>query len=312
MLLSRRLVVLSLFSLAHALPDFSCICESHNLNGCSKSYSCRLNSTIDFYKAPVPDWVTDAEEALFVNTIDDAVNGLLRPPFFSLGRMTWEAVVACDDENGELAWLPQLTQCQATRTVGNVTVPRRRYHGWANLGFHPLGNQPGTWLTQILGEIEDPDGDADSHFARARCADSGLYVSVDYINATQPYDPRFSPGGHWGMLYLYANTHVYPVGSQGVPSYRTDGDMVENGVYLNCTGYDTTGRACTEPNCFEPANVTHYDCPLGKNASVGPENCARRYAVSAEDSGAVIAKGSRELSWVGVGVLLALGMGLGM
>ncbi|KAH8905390.1 hypothetical protein BR93DRAFT_929644 [Coniochaeta sp. PMI_546] len=314
MLLSHRLVALCLssFSLIHALPDFSCICESHNLNACSKSYSCRLNSTIDFYKATVPDWVTDAEEALFVNTLDDAINGLLRPPFLSLGRMTWEATMACDDDKGDLAWYPQLSQCQATFTVDNVTEPRRRYHGWASLGFHPLGSQPGTWLTQIIGEIADAEGDDDSHLARARCANTGLYVSVDYINATQPYDPRFSPAGHWGMLYLYGNEHVYPVGAQGVPSYMTDGDLIDNGVYLNCTGYDTTGRVCAEPSCFEPANLTHYDCPAGKNTSVGAGNCARRYASTAgEDSGAVMGKGSVALVWVWIAGLLAVAVGFG-
>ncbi|OIW34902.1 hypothetical protein CONLIGDRAFT_675854 [Coniochaeta ligniaria NRRL 30616] len=324
---SPQLALLALLPLSHALPDFSCICESHNLNGCSKAYSCRLNSTIDFYKTPVPDWVTDAEEALFVNTIDDAVNGLLRPPFFSLGRMTWEATIACDSDDsadGELAWFQQLSQCQRpTVTVGNVTRARRRYHGWASLGFHPLvgtgGKQPGgTWLTQIMGEIDDPDADDDrvgGELARAGCADTGLYVSVDYINATQPYDPRFEPAGNWGMLYLHSGGRTYPVGERGVPSYRTDGDLVENGVVLNCTGYDTSGRPCVEPRCFEPANVRHYGCEVGRNASVGAGECRRRYVAVADDSGAAGMGrwgGGEVWVWVGVAVALVLGMGVGM
>lgn len=293
--------------------NFTCICEGHLLNGCSKSYSCRLNSTIDFYKAPVPDWVTDDEETLFLDTIDDAVNGLLRPPFLSLGRMTWEAVVACDDDDGVLTWYPQQTQCRPTDiTRGNATEPRRRYHGWASLGFHPLGKEPGTWLTQILAEIEDPVGGVnDTVLARARCADTGLYVSVDYINATQPYDPRFSPAGAWGMLYLHESTRVYPVGAAGVPSYRTDGDLVNYGVDLNCTGYDTSGRVCQEPKCFEPVNVTHYNCPIGNDSNVGGANCSRRYATVSDDSGAVIVKG-HGVVWLGVAGLLALGLAYGI
>jgi len=307
----QLLAALSLCSLVHAVADFSCICETRNLNGCSKTYSCRLNSTIDFYKAPVPDWVTDAEETLFINTIDDAVNGLLRPPFFSLGRMTWEATTACDDDNGMLTWYPQQSQCRSSVTRGNVTEPRRRYHGWASLGYHPLGKEPGTWLTQIMGEIRDASGGNDTHLLDARCADTGLYVSVDYINATQPYDPRFSPAGHWGMLYLHSSDLVYPVGAAGVPSYRTDGDLISYGVDLNCTGYDTSGRVCQEPKCFEPANVTHFECPMRDGTSVGGGNCTRRYAGVADDSGAGSRTGS-SVAWAAVAGLLAVGIGAGL
>lgn len=304
------LAALSLLSLVHA-GKLTCICEAENLNGCSKSYSCRLNSTIDFYKAPVPDWVTDAEETLFLDTIDDAVNGLLRPPFLTLGRMTWEAVIACDDDDGVLTWYQQQTQCRSTITLGNITEPRRRYHGWASLGFHPLGKQPGTWLTQILAEIEDPVGGNDTQLANARCADTGLYVSVDYINATQPYDPRFSPAGAWGMLYLHDSTRVYPVGAQGVPSYRTDGDLINYGVELNCTGYDTSGRVCQAPKCFEPANITHFKCPVGNDTNVGGGNCSRRYANVSDDSGAVAVRGNGAV-WLGVAGFFALGMAYGI
>jgi hypothetical protein len=283
----RCVVALSLVAIVHAGvgTNLTCICEARNLNGCSRGYSCRLNSTIDFYKATVPDWVTDAEETLFINTIDDAVNGLLRPPFHTLGRMTWEGSIACDDDNGMLAWYPQQSLCPSTITRGNVTEPRRRYHGWASLGFHPLGKEPGTWLTQILSEIRDPSGINDTHLLDARCADTGLYVSVDYINATQPYDPRFSSMGSWGMLYLQTGGHAYPVGADGVPSYRTDGDLINYGIDLNCTGYDTSGRVCQEPKCFEPPDVTHFDCPI-RNTTVGGGNCTRRYAAVGDDSGA--------------------------
>lgn len=304
---------LSLAPLTHALADFSCICEPANLNGCSRSYSCRLNSTIELYNTAVPAWVADPEEALFVNTIDDAVNGLLSPPFLSLGRMTWEAAVACDDDEGELRWNHQLTQCGSTTIAsGNVTTQRRRYHGWASLGFHPLGNQPGTWLTQILGEISEPDDTGDGHLARATCASTGLYVSVDYINATRPYDPRFGPPGHWGMLYLSGPDDVYPVGAVGVPSYRTDGDLIENGVDLNCTGYDTTGRVCAEPECVEPVNVTHYECPAGQGmGGVSAANCSRKYGAADENVAASEGVGLRGMGGhFGTAGLLFLGLGL--
>jgi hypothetical protein len=308
---SQVIAVLSSFLSLVRAANFNCICEAENLNGCSRSYSCRLNSTID-YNATVPDWVTDAEEALFINTIDDAVNGLLRPPFFSLGRMTWEAAIACDDDDGVLTWYPQQSQCRATLTrEDNVTESRRRYHGWASLGFHPMGKEPGTWLTQIMGEIDDPDGDGDSHLVSATCADTGLYVSVDYINATQPYDPRFSPAGGWGMLYLHSSNRVYPVGAQGVPSYRTDGDLINYGVDLNCTGFDTSGRVCQEPKCFQPANITHFKCPVGTNTTVGGANCSRRYAGVADDSGAMEIKGNGVV-WLLVAGLLVLGVASGI
>lgn len=298
--------------LVRALPDFSCVCETANRNGCSRSYSCRLNSTIDFYHNEVPDWVTDVEETLFINTIDDAVSGLLSPPFFSLGRMTWEASMACDDEDGQLRWYPTLSSCRATTTTTNITTgdrqTRRRLHGWANLGFHPLGNQPGTWLTQILGEIEDPDGEEDSHLVSARCADTGLYTSIDYINDTQPYDPRFSPMGDWGMLYLYSKDRVYPVGPAGVPSYKTDGDLIKNGVDLNCTGYDTTGRVCEQPSCSEAANVSHYACAVGQTGNVGAGNCSRTYKEQ-KSSGAKERELLMQLGWVSA-LSLALAFGL--
>lgn len=275
----RRAVFSIIISTASCLPDFSCICEKQNLNACAKTYSCRLNSTLDLSATEAPTWVTTTEQSLFLNTVDDAKDGQLRPPFFFLGRMTWEAKLACSDGDGELQWYPGVDQCQygtkTSATGTNSTTERRVYHGWASLGFHPLGTEPGTWLTQILGEIKDPD-DSDRALMQATCANTGLYVSVSYINASQPYDPRFTSAGRWGVLY--AGSHVYPVGSQGVPSYRTDNDLIDNGVSLDCTGYDTTGTLCKQPNCLEPANLTQYQCPAGVNEfPVGAANCSRTY-----------------------------------
>jgi hypothetical protein len=277
----RRALFFLLISNVSSLPDFSCICEKQNLNACWKTYSCRLNSTLDLNATEAPAWVTSTVQSLFLNTINDAKNGQLRPPFFSLGRMTWEARLACGSEDGQLQWYGGVDECQsgatANKTGTNSTTRIRRHHGWASLGFHPLGTNAGTWLTQILGEIEDPDK-SDGKLMEATCASTGLYVSVSYINASQPYDPRFTPAGQWGVLY--AGSHVYPVGNQ-VPSYRTDNDLIDNGVYLDCTGYDTTGITCKQPTCFEPANLTHYQCPVGVNGSqVGAANCSRTYSVS--------------------------------
>lgn len=295
-----------IISTASCLPDFSCICEKQNLNACAKTYSCRLNSTLDLSAAEAPTWVTSTEESLFRNTINDAKNSLLRPQFFALGRMTWEAKLACSDDDGQLQWYPGVDQCQyGTRTNAtgtNSTTERRMYHGWASLGFHPLGREPGTWLTQILGEIEDPD-DSDKALLRATCANTGLYVSVSYINASEPYDPRFTSAGRWGVLY--AGSHAYPVGSQGVPSYRTDNDLIENGVSLDCVGYDTTGTVCKQPSCTEPANLTHYQCPAGLNGfPVGSANCSRTYMVNslAESS---TTRSQAQLSLVTAGLLVS-------
>jgi hypothetical protein len=307
-LLIQRAALFLFISIVHSLPDFSCICEKNNTNACARTYSCHLNSTIDFTSTEAPDWVTVAEETLFVNTINDALSGELRPPFFSMGRMTWDATIACDDENGQLRWHHQINECRFSSKT-NETVEKRRRHGWASLGFHPFGTQPGTWLTQILGEIDDANAGKDTQLMEAKCANTGLYVHVSYINASEPYDPRFSPAGGWGVLY--AGAREYLVGDAGVPSYRTDNDLINNGVSLDCTGYDTTGQPCKQPDCMEPANITHYNCPAGVSwAGVGALNCSRTYkANQVVESGATRSKAL--LSIMGAGVLAcALGFGI--
>lgn len=290
--------VLLLISAAHSLPDFSCICEKQNQNACARTYSCRLNNTINFNSDKPPSWVTAAEEGLFNNTINDALNGELRPPFFTLGRMTWEATIACDDEDGQLRWHHHINECR----FGTNATEKRRMHGWANLGFHPLGTQKGTWLTQILGEIADINGTSDTQLTQGSCSNTGLFVHLSYINASEPYDPRFSPAGDWGVLYN--GEHVYPVGAAGVPSYRTDNDLIDNGVALDCTGYDTTGFTCTSPGCVEPANITQYRCPAGVDGfPVGAANCSRAYQanVALESAGARL----RDFSALGLAAVVA-------
>ncbi|KAK1769681.1 hypothetical protein QBC33DRAFT_331566 [Phialemonium atrogriseum] len=261
-------VVLFIFLLAaSALPDYSCVCEKANINACSRSYSCRLNSSISFDSPPIPEWVTDKEKALFADTITQAKNGSLRPPVFDLGQLTWQSKLACDYNNGK-KWYQTTNGCQSSNKTGKPS----RHHGWASLGFHPLGTASGTWLTQILGEIDNPDGD--ERFMNASCASTGLFINLTYINATPPYDPRFSPAASWGFLY---RSNTYAMGSDGVPSYRTDQDLIANGVDINCTGFGQTGQPCESPHCLEPPNFAHYDCPATNSGSVGSGNCWRSY-----------------------------------
>jgi hypothetical protein len=262
-----------------ALPDYTCICEKYNINGCSRTYSCRLNQSISFGSPPVPTWVTDKETTLFAETIEQAKNGSLRPPIFDLGRLTWEARLACDDDvGGRKRWHLSNIGCNVP-AVNTTVVGTSRLTGWASLGFHPLGTAGGTWLTQILGQVNNPDGDPS--FLNARCANTGLFINLTYINATEPYDPRFSPNGFWGTLL---RSRTYPVGSDGVPSYRTDRDMIANGVNLNCSSYDQTGLVCKSPQCLEPPLVSHYACPATNSGYVGSLNCSRTYSESSASS----------------------------
>ena len=262
-------LLFSLLSPTLALPDFSCVCETYNLNACSRAYSCRLNSSISFDDHPVPSWVTGKEEALFAATISQATSGVLRPSIFQYGRLTWESKVACD-LSGQVSWAQSAQECQLEAgKTGNAS----RYHGWATVGFHPLGQAPGTWLTQILGEVNNTNGDP--NFTNATCASSGLYVNLTYVNDTEPYDPRFSPRGFWGFLDRF---HTYATGQDGVPSYKTDRDLISHGVDVNCTGYDQSGLPCNEPSCTEPPLLAHYDCPATNSGSVGAQNCWRSYS----------------------------------
>jgi len=56
--------------------------------------------------------------------------------------------------------------------------------GYGSLGFHSLGNRTGTWLTQIFGQIENPD--KNPYVWNPACVGAGLYMDVTYADDTAP------------------------------------------------------------------------------------------------------------------------------
>lgn len=115
-----------------------CICLPP-VNACSQSYRCNLNSTIYTSSQSVPSWVTPPIRDLVLATIDRVKNGTLTD---------FDATMACDGSDGTKVWA---NDC-SVNGGGYLT-------GYGSLGFQPFGNHSGTWLTQILGQVEDPTGD---------------------------------------------------------------------------------------------------------------------------------------------------------
>lgn len=148
--------------------------------------------------------------------------------------------------------------------------------GYASLGFHPLGTENGTWLTQILAEISYVGGVVDYV-----CTWTGLYMQLTKINDTTPRDSRFES--------INVNPNYGPVSGPGVPSFRTDNDLIAHGVVLNCTAWALSEGGCqnfSEPRysgdrnpenytCYPQLLVNHFDCPATNSGYVGLDNCTR-------------------------------------
>lgn len=196
-----------------------CICLPP-VNACSQSYRCNLNSTIYTSSQSVPSWVTPPIRDLVLATIDRVKNGTLTD---------FDATMACDGSDGTKVWA---NDC-SVNGGGYLT-------GYGSLGFQPFGNHSGTWLTQILGQVEDPTGDP---WLNSAICPGELYVTITYINDTHPYDSM-------GFNVL---TSVQEAPADSPFNQRTDNDLIAR-------GYD---MVCFKPNpsSYNDNELVHFNCP---------------------------------------------------
>ncbi|KAH8888000.1 hypothetical protein GQ53DRAFT_826572 [Thozetella sp. PMI_491] len=251
-----------------------CIIEISGRNACDRNTSLRFTPEVSFDNPPTPSWVTDAETRLFEQTIGEAQAGRLHPFDSEIWRnytspdswqdilYAWLPTEACDGENNTKMWNDR--GCGSINNGGWMT-------GLGMLGFHPLGTENGTWLTQILGEVLNP-GD----LREAVCAGTGLYINLTKINDSRPLDSRFQA---FNEDPAYADALGIDLGPF-VGSYRTDGDLIAHGIDLNCTiyGWDRGGICdIQQGDPFCKPRVTHYDCPATNSGHLSFENCSLSY-----------------------------------
>jgi hypothetical protein len=255
--------------------DAMCIIEASSINACERNGSFRLNSNVSFDGAKVaPAWVTSAEINLFDQTIQEAKAGVLRPSWFYVPASNrriwaWIASQACDGGPDTKIW--------GDRGCGSVYYSGR-LTGLAMLGFHPLGTESGTWLTQILGEILNPDGNA--YFRNPVCAGTGLYTRLTKINDSIPWDPRFESRDDQDW--------AWPLDPR-VPGYHTDNDLIANGVQLTCNNsHYISCHDLPDYSCDPGPPLIHSACPATNSGHVGVDNCLITYTAQKHSGSQVV------------------------
>jgi hypothetical protein len=185
--------------------------------------------------SPIPSWVNSSTQTLFSQTIEKAQNGTLTNIYDFWGNLqpqpyrTWAANMVAQD-----TWRTSTSLYDKGRN-GSFT-------GYANLGFHPFGDFPGTWLTQIIGQVAI----ASDNEWRLR-NDTEMWTSIVKINDTSPC-----------CKDLFCNSSIItpsPLVKDCLLDDRTDTDMILHGFENDC-------RWATQVPKPSPR---HFDCPdLGR------------------------------------------------
>jgi hypothetical protein len=133
--------------------------------------------------------------------------------------------MACTDDGSSYYWA---SRCSINGDVAGYLT------AFAQVGFHPFGDAPGIWLTQIFGQIRDIDNLDYSSFYNCP---GQAYVTITYINNTTPIDA-------YGANTFLPGQHTEP--TSGYLAYRTDNDLIKHGYDAACSGSN---------------NTVHVDCP---------------------------------------------------
>ncbi|KAF2679225.1 hypothetical protein K458DRAFT_461368 [Lentithecium fluviatile CBS 122367] len=233
-LISLPVVVLISSSVNGLIIGSKCICLPAE-NACSQQNRCNLNTTIFPSNSSVPKtpaWVVPAISSLVSNTLARAKNGTISQapllgneysqPSTPYGTQ-FQAGMTCANETHGVMWA---TSC------GERSISYKEFMtGYAMLGAHPLGTEPGTWLTQIIMPVADtpldPWGYPYTGGFVASCIAADAYINIDKINDDQPLDiwKQKVSGYPW----------VAPTTAVG---WRTDNDLRKNGLNTDCGHFD--------------------------------------------------------------------------
>ncbi|KAH8585754.1 hypothetical protein B0O99DRAFT_109932 [Bisporella sp. PMI_857] len=158
--------------------------------------------------------------------------------------------MACTDDGRVYYW------ASGCFVNGDITAYLTAF---AHIGFHFFGDAPGTWLTQILGQVKN--GDYYTANVPENCPESGFYVSIIYINATTFRD-------YAGIDLVTPGQTAAQFAAEDL-AFRTDNNIIEHGYDLFCDSQNRTYYI----DCL--ANYTHAynepdDYSYAQNLSLCP------------------------------------------
>jgi hypothetical protein len=219
------------------------------VNACTQDLRCHLNETL-FTPAPpaIPSWVPANLTKLVSSTLQDAKAGTLgNTPVIGLEDLSgtryglsWYAGMTCSNSTHGTMWA---VSCGERSGLYNTNFGS----GYASLGFHPLGLEPGTWLTQILMPVVDTPGYTGGFVAS--CVAAEAYINIDKISDNTPLD-----------LWEQRMAGYPTVSAKQVVAWRTDNDLLKNGLKTRCRHFD-----CPDIGHKTQLQLSIEDTPGNKN-----------------------------------------------